>query len=504
MSQDSQKIKPHILVIDDDPGFSHTMKRIVEKLEYICHTAGNLKEGLLILEKHPVDLVFLDVCLPDGNGVEHIGDILGSPHEPDVIMLTGKGDPDGAELAIQKGVFDYLVKPTSLDDTRNRLNRALKYRFEKKPPSLMQEVDFSRIVGRSPALSACFKTVAQASKTDSNVLVTGETGTGKELFARTIHENSRRAKGPFVVVDCASLTKSLVESILFGHKKGSFTGASSDRTGLVESAHNGTLFLDEIGELPLSIQKTFLRVLQEKRFRPVGDTVEIHSNFRLIAATNRNLESMVSDNSFRQDLLFRLKTMPLPIPPLRERPGDIPILSTHYIRELCGKFSLPEKKLGQDALDVLLGYSWPGNVRQLFNALERAVITSGENNAIYSMDLPQEIRIEVARSSVEKSMGVPEEIYHNKTAGQAMPIQSGLAVPDGDDKRIFDQNLPDLKRFKNDMERRYLEELRKFARNDIKRILEISGLSRSHYYALLKKNRLAGDDGADPDGNPAQ
>lgn len=488
MTTEKNTTIPTILIIDDDKRFCETMKSLVSRMEYHCLTAFCLRDGLDILRAHPIDLVFLDVFLPDGNGIDHIDQIKHSPSEPEVIMLTGKGDPDAAELAIQKGVWDYLVKPSSAKDTRLSLMRALMYREEKQSEKQSNDLKVSYIIGSSPEIQSCFDIVAQAARTDSSVLINGETGTGKELFAQTIHDNSHRANENFVIVDCASLTKTLVESILFGHKKGSFTGATTDRIGLVESANKGTLFLDEIGELPMSIQKTFLRVLQEKRFRPVGDTKEIHSDFRLIAATNRSLESMVEENTFRQDLLFRICTIKLVLPPLRQRGHDIKELALSHIRELCLKYKIPLKKADPEFLSYLCEYTWPGNIRQLFNVLERAVISSGNKDALYAMDLPQDIRIEITRSSVQKS----KDLADNQN--QYIPSNLGCTLPTASEfmpESIFYNEKPDLKKFKSKMEKTYLEEIIRYTNNDIQEILQISGLSRSHFYALLKKNRIS-------------
>lgn len=488
MTTETHSNIPQILIIDDDKRFCETMKSLISRLNYQCHTAYGIHEGLIFLRKQPIDLVFLDVFLPDGNGIDFIEEIRHTPSEPEVIMLTGQGDPDGAELAIQKGVWDYLVKPSTAKDTRLSLTRALMYRKEKLRESQPSHLKVSHIIGRSPELHRCFDVVAQAARTDSNVIITGETGTGKELFAKTIHDNSPRAHENFIIVDCASLTKTLIESTLFGNKKGAFTGAVTDRIGLVESAHKGTLFLDEIGELPMSIQKTFLRVLQEKRFRPVGDTKEVHSDFRLIAATNRSLETMVYENTFRQDLLFRICTISLELPPLRERSQDVHDLALAHIHHLCKKYQLPQKRADQEFFATLSAYPWPGNVRQLFNVLERAVISSGNADTLYAMDLPQDIRIEVTRSTVEKS--------RDKMSHQTLPRSGypGVTLPKAYEfmpLSIFNQAQPDLREFKSSMEKRYLEEIIRYTNNNIRKILEISGLSRSHFYALLKKNRIS-------------
>ena len=485
--------KPIILVIDDDKRFCETITSLVARMGYSCITSFTLQDGMGVLKAETIDLVFLDVHLPDGNGLEYIDQIKTAASRPEVIMLTGHGDPDGAEIAIQKGVWDYLVKPSSVRDTQLSLNRALKYRKEKKNEPAPVILKVNNIIGSSPKLKNCFNIAAQAARSDSNVLITGSTGTGKELFAKTIHDNSLRSKENFVVVDCASLTATLVESILFGHKKGSFTGADSDRTGLVKFADKGTLFLDEIGELPASIQKTFLRVLQEKSFRPVGDTSVYKSDFRLIAATNRDLDVMVDEKSFRQDLLFRLRTITLHLPPLKERADDIKALSSFYVGSLCSKYNLPKKSFAPDFFATLTKYTWPGNIRQLFNVLERAFISSGAKEIIYAMDLPQEIRIEVTRSTVSRNTNITRysdtDIFNQNHIDQhisSIPVAKDF-MPDA----IFTETTMGLKDFKSSMEKKYLEEIIRYTNKNIKKILSISGLSRSHFYALLKKNNIS-------------
>ena len=283
----------NILIVDDDLEVCETMGSLITRLSHDCDHAHTLDKGLGLARRNGYDVIFLDVRLPDGNGLDILPELMAFSDPPEVIILTGQGDPDGAELAIKGGVWDYLLKPSSVREISLSLGRALKYREEKAGKDAVRSLDLSNVVGASQSMKASFKLLAQAAGSDSNVLITGRTGTGKELFASTIHANSRRRSGRFVVVDCAGLGESLLESTLFGHRKGAFTGAQSDRTGLVKLADGGTLFLDEVGELPLSMQKTFLRVLQERTFRPVGDTREQTSDFRLVAATNRDLDEMV-------------------------------------------------------------------------------------------------------------------------------------------------------------------------------------------------------------------
>jgi two-component system NtrC family response regulator len=269
------------------------MESLITRLTHECVSAQTLDSGLRMMHKKAFDVIFLDVRLPDGNGLDILPDIMALPDPPEVIILTGKGDPDGAELAIRGGVWDYLLKPSSIREISLTLGRALKYHEEKRGRDGDRGLELNGVVGDSPVIKVSFNLLSQAARSETNVLITGETGTGKELFASTIHANSKRKSGNFVVVDCAGLTESLLESTLYGHRKGAFTGAQSDRIGLVKLADGGTLFLDEVGEMPLSMQKAFLRVLQERTFRPVGDTREQTSDFRLVAATNRDLDEMV-------------------------------------------------------------------------------------------------------------------------------------------------------------------------------------------------------------------
>lgn len=475
-----------ILIIDDDIEACETMASLVTRLSYTADTAHTLRQGLELTRRTPYDVVFLDVFLPDGNGLDILPALMALPDPPEVIILTGKGNPDGAELAIKGGVWDYLLKPTSVRDITLTLNRALKYRQEKKGSAARKDVVITGIIGNSPGIKASIALTAKASMSDANVLLTGETGTGKELFASIIHKNSSRSAGHFIVVDCASLTESLVESTLFGHVKGSFTGAQLDRQGLIKAADGGTLFLDEIGEMPLSIQKVFLRVLQERQFRPIGATREQTSNFRLIAATNRDLESMVEGGLFRSDLLFRVKTMRIDLPALRQRAGDIQVLAEYRIRQLCKTFGFAPKEIGEDFTKTLEEYTWPGNVRELFNILENAVINAGDEKTLYAMHLPRSLRIQVAKAQITRLTGT--QIIEEEGPASDSPVQNfGQKIFED----IFDRQLPPLKEFKNTAEKTYLGELIRQCEGNIHRIMEISGLSRSHYYALLKKYNLA-------------
>ncbi len=397
-----------------------------------------------------------------------------APSAPEVIIVTGFGEPDGAELAIKSGAWDYIEKGASVKEMTLSLERALQYRREKKADGGKQSVVALKredISGNSPKLRACLNLLAQAAGSEANILITGETGTGKELFARAIHANSPRAGKNFVIVDCAALPETLAESLLFGHEKGSFTGADKPQEGLVRQAHGGTLFLDEVGELPLAVQKTFLRVLQERRFRPLGSTREVESDFRLVAATHRDLDAMVAANLFRSDLLFRLRTFTIELPPLRERTEDIKELARSHLDRLCEGYGQASKGFSPEFLQALLDYQWPGNVRELANTLLRAFSAARFEPTLYPKHLPTELRVEVLRQSVGHASG-------------------SAALPAAAPARI----LPKLHDYRESVyaeaEKHYLHDLLSLAGDDIAEACRLSGLSQSRLYALMKKHRL--------------
>ena len=477
----------NILIIDDDFEVCETMESLITRLSHECDAAHTLDVGLRLAHKNDYDVIFLDVRLPDGNGLDILPKIMTLADPPEVIILTGKGDPDGAELAIKGGVWDYLLKPSSVREISLALGRALKYREEKLGKAVGESLNLSGVVGKSVGMKASFNLLAQAARSDSNVLITGETGTGKELFASTIHGNSNRNKANFVVVDCAGLTESLVESTLYGHRKGAFTGAQADRTGLVKVADGGTLFLDEVGEMPLSIQKAFLRVLQERTFRPVGDTREQSSNFRLMAATNRDLDDMVEKGEFRSDLLYRLKTMRIHLPSLSQRTEDIRALAKFKVTQLCKQYGMEQKMFGSEFHATLESYDWPGNVRELFNILERAVVAAGGEKTLYAMHLPRALRIQVAKAQIASMTGTEVVSEDNGAA------ENGGVQKIGQDifEDIFDQELPTLRDFKGMAEKVYIGELIRQCSGDLVAILKVSKLSRSHFYSLLKKYGLS-------------
>ncbi|MEJ2081505.1 MAG: sigma-54 dependent transcriptional regulator, partial [Acidobacteriota bacterium] len=401
-----------VLVIDDDQSIRRLLSGIVERMGYHAVGAGSAREGVAATLMRAFDVVFLDVRLPDQSGLEILPEIRSTASAPEVIIITGAGDPAGAEMAIKGGAWDYVEKQSPIERQVLSLVRALQYRMERRSSSSRVAPRRDGIIGSSSALSACLDQAADAALTDANVLITGETGTGKELFARAIHQNSRRHSRNFVVVDCAALPESLVESSLFGYEKGAFTGADRTQDGLIKQADKGTLFLDEVGELPPSMQKAFLRVLQERRYRRIGGKTETESDFRLIAATNRDLETMVHSGGFRDDLLFRLQTVAIELPPLRVRAKDVEELVVHHVTRLCNKYEMQMPGFSPEFLEAIEAYDWPGNVRELVNALERALAMAQHDPVLFEKHLPTYIRVKVARnrvrSRVPKADGVPD------------------------------------------------------------------------------------------------
>jgi len=465
-----------ILIVDDDRIVCNVMTGVLERQGHRVQTSATLAAGIEAVRLHDFDIVFLDVQLPDGNGLEQLPDIQTGASEPEVIIITGHADPEGVEASIRCNAWDYIQKPIRVESIQLAVSRALQYRKEKEGGSSPQPLDRKGIVGESAAIRSCLDMVARAAAGRANILITGETGTGKELFARAIHRNSPRCRNNFVVVDCGCLPDTLIESLLFGHTRGAFTGADQSEEGFIKHADGGTLFLDEIGELPPATQKAFLRVLQERRFIPVGGSREVSSDFRLVAATNRNLEQMAQEGEFRDDLLFRLKSVTVELPPLRERIEDLKDLSIQHIRFLCDNQGIGLKGFSPEFFEVLSAYSWPGNVRELYGALEHALAQAFFEQTIFPKHLPESIRIAVAKSSFRRAA-------HKETAADS-------------EYDFFDAGpLPSWRDFRRkwiiEGEKRYLENLAAKSRGNVKEAARYSGLSSPRLYELLRKHRLS-------------
>lgn len=465
-----------ILIIEDDKTYCDSLSGTLLGMGHEVICTDTLTHGLKELSSRNFDIVFLEVQMPDGNGLDVLSEILETPSPPEVIIITDFRTPEDAKIAIEKGAWCYIKKEFSKNEITLLVINILQYRQKKagSPDTApLEDKHFEGIIGSSPSIKFCKYLVASVAKTEANVFITGETGTGKELFASAIHNHSQRSQNNFVIVDCTAIPGELVESILFGYEKGSFTGSGKSRDGLIKQAHGGTLFLDEVGELPLATQKSFLRVIQEHRFRPIGYQEEIGSDFRLIVASNRDLEDMVRQGQFRDDLLFRLRSFTIEVPPLRKHSQDIKDLALYYTPRLCAQYGIAEKAFDPGFFNVLNEYSWPGNVRELIHALESALVAAQNEPALFPKHLPTYIRIWLARTSLGMDVA----------ADKAPPMieASGTLLKLKDVREIALAGA----------EHQYLKDLMAAARGDIRHACQISGLSRTRLYVLLKKHNIS-------------
>jgi two-component system NtrC family response regulator len=465
-----------ILIIDGDSAFTARLEQDLGSHGLTAACCNSLARAMGMLHTGEYRVVVLGDDLSERDSLDYLAAIRDIPSFPEVIVVSRNRDPDAAERAIRNGAWDYIAKPPNVQRLVVLTRRVMDYQRERKsarPPVALKR---GGIVGNSRLLQASLDCVAVAASTETSVLIVGETGTGKELFARAVHENSPRSRQPFVVVDCAALPDALAESLLFGHERGAFTSADSHYIGLVRQADKGTLFLDEVGELPLSIQRVFLRVLEGRSFRPVGATREVTSDFRILAATNRDMEAMVANGDFRRDLFYRLHGSRIQLPPLRDIPEDINELTCYFIRRHCRRFKVESKGFSPDFLDVLMQYQWPGNIRELMNTIEQAISLAGRESILYPRHLPWNIRSQVARHAME------EQPEHEHACVAPCP---------GDTAEAF----PDLKSFRATqlaaLETQYMRKLMDLAAGDIRRACELSGLSRARLYALLKQYDIA-------------
>lgn len=466
-----------VLIVDSDDAFRRDMEADLGRRGFDAHGCATRSEAVRHLELKPCDVVLLADDLPEGDMLANLTRLVRCESAPEVVVLSGSNDQDLAEQSIRAGAWNFFTKPPSLQLLSIVIERIEKQRRTKRPARAVA-LKRGAIIGSSKALQSALNQVAQASGGRANVLITGETGTGKELFARAVHENSPRSKRPFVIVDCAALPSSLAESILFGHEKGAFTSADARSEGLIAQAHSGTLFLDEVGELPMGVQKVFLRVLEARCYRPVGSTREHLSDFRLVAATNRNLEDMARREEFRSDLLFRLQGFSLELPPLRLITDDINELTCHYIGRLCSSLGIPRKGFSPDFLECLMHYNWPGNTRELFHAIEQAVSMAEGEAILFPRHLPTYIRAFVARAEVGREH--PDE--------EAKDVR--CPVPEGNPEEmefIRDARARMLAAF----ETNYLSDLMRRTQRDMDKACRVSGLSRARLYALLKERGIS-------------
>jgi DNA-binding NtrC family response regulator len=394
--------KARILVVDDEPNARSALAEILKTEGYAVETAGDGFKALARFSDFDPDIVLTDLKMPGLDGVELMAKLKEQDAELPVVLMTAFGAVETAVAAMRQGAADYLTKPLNTDELLVILERALeRTKLRKEASELRSRLDekysFENIVGSSPEMQNVFKSIAQIAPSRATVLLSGESGTGKELVAAAIHHRSPRASGPFVRLHCAALAETLLESELFGHERGAYTGAERKREGRFEQANGGTLFLDEIGEISLATQVKLLRVLQEREFERVGGNQTIRVDVRVIAATNRNLKEMVAAGKFREDLYYRLNVINLTLPSLRQRPSDIPALAMHFLKRYAEENGKNVRAISDAALTLLANQSWPGNVRELENVIERAVVVA-EGEAIETSHLPPEFAASSRRS----------------------------------------------------------------------------------------------------------
>ena len=365
-----------ILVVDDELSMREFLKILLEKEGYQVAVAPEATTALTLAEQQPFDLVISDIRMPGMSGLELLAQLKQKKSEIGVIMITAFASPDDAVTAMKNGAFDYITKPFNVDEIKSVVRAVLKKRGKNGSPGV---TGFAEIIGQSPEMMKIFDLITKIAPTPANVLIYGESGTGKELVAKAIHNRSRVAANPFVPITCSAIPESLLESELFGHIKGSFTGAIADKAGLFQQADGGTAFLDEIGELTPIIQTKLLRVLQEREFMPVGSTKNRQVNVRIIAATNRILEEEIISGKFREDLYYRLAVVPIRVPPLRERIGDVPLLVDHFLNKYSKLLGKEVQTISSYGMEVLMQYDFPGNVRELENIIERGVALDSSN-----------------------------------------------------------------------------------------------------------------------------
>ena len=367
------------LIVDDEPDIRELLGITLGRMGVQASPAANIAEALALLRQETFDLCLTDMRLPDGNGLDLVADIARRHPGMPVAVITAHGNMESAITALKSGAFDFVTKPVDLKDLRNLITQALKLRGSPTAES-------RALIGASALIERLRGTVAKLARSQAPVYISGESGTGKELVARLIHEQGARAQAAFVPVNCGAIPDELMESELFGHKKGSFTGAVADKPGLFQAADGGTLFLDEVAELPLHMQVKLLRAIQEKRVRPIGADAEVAVDCRILSATHKKLAELVEAGEFRQDLYYRINVIELNVPPLRERADDIAMLVAHFLANKSSEFGVLVPRLSEEAEAALLGYGFPGNVRELENILERA-LTLCENDQIKVTDL---------------------------------------------------------------------------------------------------------------------
>jgi DNA-binding NtrC family response regulator len=412
-----------ILVVDDEELLAKSCKQILSSEGYHVITETRGRGALELIRRQHPDIILTDLMLPDMDGMALLKEAKTLAPSALIIMITGFATVDSSVEAIRAGAYDYIPKPFTATQLRILIGRAaqqvsLARDNAQLRDQLKRQHSFENIIGTSEAMQKVFSVISRVAPTEASVFLSGESGTGKELIARAIHVNSRRSPRPFVAINCAALPDQLLESELFGHEKGSFTGAEGQHRGLLETASGGTFFLDEICEMSIELQAKLLRVIQERKIRRVGGEGEIPIDVRVVSATNQDPEKSVREGLFRQDLYFRLNVIPIKLPPLRSRPEDIPALAQHFLRHFAKQYERPEVRLSAEAMRALRGYSWPGNVRELQNVIERIVSLSGPGEEVGTEEMPEELSLRNGASAPRYSFSA-DRPYH-EAKGEAM------------------------------------------------------------------------------------
>jgi DNA-binding NtrC family response regulator len=400
-----------VLIVDDEPELRQMVSEALEARGFAVAQSADASDALSRLEGFAYDGLVLDLALPDGNGMDILYAALNRYPDIRTVIMTGSGGVPEAVTAIKRGAIDFLTKPFSLNDLATRLWSAINEREAETDAALEANASafrFDKVVGAGGAMRHVLQRLELVSAMNSTVLLIGETGTGKELIARTIHDNSPRRDAAFVAFNAAALPEGLVEAELFGHVKGAFTGAVNARVGRFETAHHGTLFIDEVASMPMAVQAKLLRALQEREVERVGDSKPVKFDVRVIAATNRDLRKMVRDGTFREDLFYRLNVVPIPLPPLRTRREDIPLLAQFFVKKSCKNNGIPVRSIPQATIRALMAHDWPGNIRELENAIEHAVALSGRSTEITPEMLPEDL-MNPGRVELTSSVTIPDE-----------------------------------------------------------------------------------------------
>ncbi|MET0552787.1 MAG: sigma-54 dependent transcriptional regulator [Vicinamibacteria bacterium] len=450
-------MRESILIVDDEAGVRSSLAGILADEGYAADAVDSGEAALKAVEARRYDLLLLDVWMPGMDGLETLARIRTFDAHLPVVVISGHGSIETAVKAVRMGAQDFVEKPLSLEKTLLAVKNALRQRrLEDENRVLKEKVEHRfRMVGESPALDALREDVARAAPSNGRVMIFGENGTGKELVARSIHDHSLRADGPFVEVNCAAIPEELIESELFGHTRGAFTGALTAKKGKFELADGGTLFLDEVGDMTLKTQAKVLRALQEQRVEPVGGSASVTVDVRIIAATNKDLEEEIRRGNFREDLFFRLNVIPFHVPPLRERAEDVPRLARHFMAEISAEYGRRAKEFAADAMDLLCAHKWPGNVRELRNIVERLLImTPGDR--VDARHLPASLLGGVSAAAASAAGPVP------------------------------DQDFPSLSDAREDFEKRYITRKYRECNGNMSRLAEVLQVERSNLYRKMK------------------